>query len=187
MAGFSTVLAGRGGQGILLSTRVLMEEAMLRGTPVRGSETHGMAQRGGSVVAHVRTGPFHSPIVPPGSAHLLLGLEPFEALRNLAHLRRGGLLLVDAPDRSFLDEATLAWIEAHAVEVATRDATAWVRAAGVPRSANMFIVGMAGAHPATPYRAEALREAVRRSVRPKYPESCLAGLVGGLEVDWEVP
>jgi len=78
----NVILCGVGGQGTLLASNVLAETAMRAGFDVKKSEVHGMAQRGGSVVSHVRFGTqIASPLVRRGAADLLLAFEELEALR----------------------------------------------------------------------------------------------------------
>jgi len=90
------LLAGVGGQGILLASEVLSEVLMLAGCDVKKNEIHGMAQRGGSVVSHVRFGEkVHSPIIPEGEADILFGFELLETYRYLPLLRRGGKILAN--------------------------------------------------------------------------------------------
>jgi len=91
------MIAGVGGQGSVLASRLVAEAAMRRGCDVRTTETIGMAQRGGSVVSHVRIGDsstVHSPLIPPGKAHALIAFEPAEAVRQLPFLADGGKLIV---------------------------------------------------------------------------------------------
>ena len=93
----SIVLVGVGGQGILLASEILARAAMLEGHEVKTNEVHGMAQRGGSVVAQVRYGPVvHSPLVARGMAQVLGALEQIEALRFAEYLRPDGLAVVNA-------------------------------------------------------------------------------------------
>ena len=93
----SIVLVGVGGQGILLASEILARAAMLEGFEVKTNEVHGMAQRGGSVVAQVRYGPVvHSPLVARGKAQVLGALEQIEALRFAEYLRPDGLAVVNA-------------------------------------------------------------------------------------------
>lgn len=92
---FSCVLAGVGGQGTVLASKLIALAAMENGEFVRTAETIGMAQRGGSVVSHVRVGKaIHSPLVPKGKADILIGFEPGEAVRNLPLLKKGGLVII---------------------------------------------------------------------------------------------
>jgi indolepyruvate ferredoxin oxidoreductase beta subunit len=76
------LLVGVGGQGILLASEILSETFMLAGYDVKKSEIHGMSQRGGSVVSHVRYGgEVFSPIVPEGEGDILFGFELLETCR----------------------------------------------------------------------------------------------------------
>lgn len=90
------LLVGVGGQGILLASEVLSEALMQAGFDVKKSEIHGMSQRGGSVVSHVRFGKsVHSPIIPEGEADILMGFELMESYRALSLLRPGGKAVVN--------------------------------------------------------------------------------------------
>ena len=89
------LLCGVGGQGTVLASRIIAEAAMAKGLNAKTAETIGMAQRGGSVVSHVRTGRnIASPMVPKGSADVLMGFEPGEAAAKLDYLKEGGTLIV---------------------------------------------------------------------------------------------
>ena len=91
----SVLIAGVGGQGTVLASRLIASAAMKRGVSVRTTETIGMAQRGGSVIGHTRIGDdVFSPMIPNGGAHLLLAFEPAEAVRNLHYLAAHGTLIV---------------------------------------------------------------------------------------------
>ncbi len=91
------LLAGRGGEGIIFMTRILTEGLFRCGHPVISTETHGMAMRGGSVISQVKVGGYLSPMIRLGEADLLVATSPEEADRNLPYLRRGGVLIVNAP------------------------------------------------------------------------------------------
>jgi len=91
---FNIVIAGVGGQGVLMASRVLSESALASGMDVKQNEVHGMAQRGGSVISFVRIGErVNSPVVMPGTADLLISFEPLEALRYIHYLKPGGMLV----------------------------------------------------------------------------------------------
>ena len=90
------VLVGVGGQGILLAAEILSETFMLAGFDVKKSEIHGMSQRGGSVVSHVRYGKeVFSPMVPEGEGDILFGFELMESYRYLSLLKPGGAVIVN--------------------------------------------------------------------------------------------
>lgn len=90
------LLVGVGGQGILLASEILAEAAMLAGFDVKKSEIHGMSQRGGSVVSHVRYGKeVFSPIVPEGEGDILFGFELMETFRSLSLLKPSGAVVAN--------------------------------------------------------------------------------------------
>jgi indolepyruvate ferredoxin oxidoreductase beta subunit len=92
----NVLLVGVGGQGILLASEILSEAAMLAGFDVKKSEIHGMSQRGGSVVSHVRYGAeVFSPIVPEGEGDILFGFELMETARSLSLLKPGGTVVAN--------------------------------------------------------------------------------------------
>ena len=99
------LICGVGGQGTVLASRVIAAAAMEEGSPVHSAETIGMAQRGGSVTSHVRVGEGAcSPLIPHGSAELMLAFEPAEAVRNLCYLKPGGTVVVNTvPTRPVLE------------------------------------------------------------------------------------
>lgn len=90
------LMVGVGGQGTLLASEILSEVLKEAGFDVKKSEIHGMSQRGGSVVSHVRFGKeVHSPIIPEGEADILLGFELLESYRYLPLLKKGCKLVVN--------------------------------------------------------------------------------------------
>jgi len=93
----SVVLVGVGGQGILLASEIVAQAALKSGYQVKTNEVHGMAQRGGSVVAQIRYGKeVHSPLVTRGTARALGALERIEALRFADYLAPDGLVVVNS-------------------------------------------------------------------------------------------
>ena len=94
---FDLVIAGVGGQGNILASQVIAKCAMDAGYNVVNTETKGAAQRGGSVLSHVRiaAGEIYSPLVPMGQADVLLGFEPLEALRYIGMLNKQGQFIIN--------------------------------------------------------------------------------------------
>ena len=89
------LLAGVGGQGILLASEVISEVMLLAGLDVKKNEIHGMSQRGGSVVSHVRYGEkVYSSIIPEGEVDILFSFELLETCRYLPLLRKNGRVVV---------------------------------------------------------------------------------------------
>ncbi|MCX7894866.1 MAG: indolepyruvate oxidoreductase subunit beta [Thermoanaerobaculum sp.] len=94
---YSFVMVGVGGQGTILASDILAEVGMEAGFDVKKAEVHGMSQRGGSVISHVRWNRdrVYSPLVGLGEADILIAFEKLEALRFAEYLRRGGMALVN--------------------------------------------------------------------------------------------
>ena len=92
----SLLLAGVGGQGILLASDIICKVIMAKGLDVKKSEVHGMAQRGGCVTSHVRYGTkVYSPLAKRGDVDIIVAFEKLESLRYLDYLKPGGLVLVN--------------------------------------------------------------------------------------------
>jgi len=90
------LLAGVGGQGILLASEVLSEVMLLAGLDVKKNEIHGMSQRGGSVVSHVRYGDkVYSSIIPEGEVDILFSFEMLETCRYLPLVRKNGQIIIN--------------------------------------------------------------------------------------------
>jgi indolepyruvate ferredoxin oxidoreductase beta subunit len=88
------LIVGVGGQGTILASRIVGNAALSLGLDVRGSETIGMAQRGGSVASHIRVGGASSPLISPGGADVILAFELCEGARALPYLARDGVMIV---------------------------------------------------------------------------------------------
>ena len=162
---YDVLTAGVGGQGVVSVSAVIASAAMRQGLRFKQCEVHGMAQRGGAVLAHLRLGegPVESSLISHGGADLLLGLEPLESLRYLDWLSpRGWLFAAADPVRNIPNYPDLAELlarirrlpRAHVVE-----AGALARAVHALRAANMVLVG-AAAH-LLPIREETIETCIR--------------------------
>jgi indolepyruvate ferredoxin oxidoreductase beta subunit len=89
------VISGVGGQGVLFITRLMAEAAIQKGLPVFTSETHGMAQRGGTVISHLKIGEFTSPLISPGKADGLIALKAESLDQHGGYLKSGGWAAVN--------------------------------------------------------------------------------------------
>lgn len=152
MKAIDFVLAGVGGQGILLSSDILCLVGMLVGYDVKKTDVHGMAQRGGSVISHVRLADHvYSPMVPIGGADVLLGFEKLEACRWLHYLRSDGVAVVNDEAIPTLalesrvpypDDATIrSLLHARARRVDLLPAGALAAQLGNARVANVILLG----------------------------------------------
>jgi len=92
---YDVILAGVGGQGVLSVASIIAHAALSEGLAVRQSEVHGMAQRGGAVLAHLRIADkkIAGDLVPKGGADLIISMEPLESLRYVSWLKRDGVLI----------------------------------------------------------------------------------------------
>jgi indolepyruvate ferredoxin oxidoreductase beta subunit len=146
---FDIVLCGVGGQGVLSLSAIIASGAMKEGLFVKQSEVHGMAQRGGAVLANLRLSdkPIASDLIPAGSAAMILSMEPLESLRYLASLRPDGALITSTtPVVNIPDYPDLAGLLAKIRGVPGSllvDSERIAKAAGSARAANMVMVGAA--------------------------------------------
>ena len=98
------LISGVGGQGVLFVTGLLAEAAINKGLPVFTSETHGMAQRGGTVVSHFKVGDFSSPLIRPFQADGLLVLKDENIAQHGAFLKKGGWAVVNSTNDMKIDD-----------------------------------------------------------------------------------
>ena len=171
------ILAGVGGQGVLSVAAIIARAAVEEGLNVRQSEVHGMAQRGGAVLAHLRIADtaIASDLVPRGGADLILSMEPLESLRYAAWLKPGqgkdggGALVTAAeplknipnyPDPEEIIKSLNSFPLCRIVETA-----ALAKEAGLAKSVNMVMVGAASAF--LPIGTETLKETIRKSFANK--------------------
>jgi indolepyruvate ferredoxin oxidoreductase beta subunit len=126
------VISGVGGQGVLFITRLLAEAAIEKGLPVFTSETHGMAQRGGTVISHLKVGEFASPLINPGQADGLIALKSENLAQHGGYLKPGGWAAVNSAAPLDGTEALKAFFI---------DADRLAREIGDPRSVNLIMLG----------------------------------------------
>jgi indolepyruvate ferredoxin oxidoreductase beta subunit len=171
---FDILIVGIGGQGTILASNILGEACLIEGRPVKGAETHGMAQRGGSVESHIRIGGEFGPLISPGKADLIISFDLLEALRFSHYLKKGGRMVVNRHlvlPTSVYTQKLAAPTEDEIVaalrkyDLCLLDADALAREAGSPLSQNVVMLGAASG--TLPLNVESLLEAVRRLVPKK--------------------
>ena len=160
------VISGVGGQGVLFITRLLAEAALELNTSVLSSETHGMAQRGGTVISHLKVGDFHSPLIRSGHADVLLALKEENILLHRHFLRDGGSILVNSGDSS---------------NPAAIDATHLAQKLGAVVAANAVLLGFALASGKLFCNLETIRRVMNRSIRGNRLELSLKALEMGYQ------
>ena len=154
------VLSGLGGQGILFMTKIFATTAMNKGYNILGAETHGMAQRGGSVVSHLRIGDARSSLIRAGAADFLLSMDESESYRYLPYLKKGGKLFANAPAANFPHEKTADFLKTNDIEAWAMEAGKTAMELGGPRSTNLALVAFFAAFGFGPLSADDLRTTV---------------------------
>jgi indolepyruvate ferredoxin oxidoreductase beta subunit len=165
---FNCMIAGVGGQGTVLASKLIAAAAMKRGYDVRTTETIGMAQRGGSVVSHVRIGEnMYSPLIPPGAAHALIAFEPAEAVRQLPYLRADGLLIVcdsaikpvaDPKAAPYEAAAMIGYLTANVSKLVVIDGRRLMEQGA--KTLNVALLGVAAHSGIFPFDADTLKEVI---------------------------
>lgn len=147
---YDIILCGVGGQGGISVSVVIAKAAMAEGFRVKQSEIHGMAQRGGEVLAHLRISDSEpaSPSIPLGAADLIISFEPLEALRHSRWLsvEKGALISATAPVKNIANYPDLEAVLSELRKLPRArlvDADALAKEAGNVRAANMVLVGLA--------------------------------------------
>ncbi len=172
------LLCGVGGQGTVLASKLIAQSAMDRGLMARTAETIGMAQRGGCVVSHVRTGrEIFSPMIPLGTADLILGFEPGEAVRCLPYMKEGGVVVasvnpvmpVTASLKGGYDgEAMVATLRSLPGRVILVDTEAICRRIGSAKVANVALLGAAAASGVLDVSLQELEETLEKRMNPRF-------------------
>lgn len=171
------IISGVGGQGILFLTRLLAETAIHRGLAVISSETHGMAQRGGVVVSHLKVGGFPSPLVRAGTADGMLVLNAGNFRLQRPFLKADGWAAMNAPDCAEQVEGPVM----HRI-----DADAIARESGLRQGTNLILLGFLLA-PGSPFpffcTAGDIRQVLesKQETRGKLVTQSLRALEAGLE------
>jgi len=154
------VLCGLGGQGILFMTKVLSHTAMAKGLKTLGAETHGMAQRGGSVTSHLRLGDVESSLVRAGTAHFLLSLDEHEAYRNLSFLAGGAGLYVNANSDNFPQKDVKPFLDQKEIEYRSFPAGKMAMELKAPLSSNLALLGFFSSAGGIPVTYEEMRKTI---------------------------
>jgi indolepyruvate ferredoxin oxidoreductase beta subunit len=194
MGVFRLVIAGVGGQGTLLASRLIAQSSIDARLPIMIGETYGMAQRGGPVMGHIQIGEgAENPQIRPGEADALLGFEVGEGVRRgVTYLKRGGFALVNT--RKFppvevisgmmeypSEESLLSLLEEVTSDIVKFDATALAEEAGDAIATNMVMLGAIVESGKLPFDEETVTSTLRNSVRATYLETNLKAFRKGKE------
>jgi len=175
------ILAGIGGQGILFASKLFSELGQKMGLDVMGSETHGMSQRGGSVIAHLKLGQFQSPMVRRGTADILYSFEENETYRNLKFLRRSGICFANLVSLDRFDSKVLDYLKKKEVTFSTYDASGAALKIGSILATNIVLIGYSVGTGLVPFQHKDLRDVLEQVSRKKKLEINLKAFEIGLQ------
>ncbi len=161
------ILAGIGGQGILFSSKVFSELGLKMGLDVMGSETHGMSQRGGSVIAHLKLGKFQSPLIRKGAADILYSFEENETYRTLHFLKSGGICFVNLENADQFNKSIMKFLKEIDITLRAYDATGAASKIGSIRAANIALIGYSVGTGLVPFAYKDLRYVLETVSRRK--------------------
>ena len=182
------ILCGVGGQGTVLASRLLAATAMRLGLEIKTAETIGMAQRGGSVVSHIKIGKnIHSPIIGEKEADLILGFEIAETLRNLSYLKDGGKIVTSScpviPVNAMLggppyllDEIT-SYLKNAVPDITLIDTIAAAKVLGSEKIVNVLMLGQAAKAGLLGFGTLELKDTITELMPPKIQEINLKALL----------
>lgn len=183
------LICGVGGQGTVLTSKILAGAAMHEGYTVHSAETIGMAQRGGPVTSHIRIGEGAcSPLIPTGGADIIIGFEPGEVVRNIRFLRSGGLAVVntaatkpvtEALRPSGYEAAVMTEYLQNRCRCIFADGARACESLGSVRFLNMFLLGIASGSGALGIRQETLIEEIARRVPERFRETNTQAFLSG--------
>ncbi len=191
MRDVNVLMAGVGGYGVILASDGMAEIGMNNGYDVKKSDTLGMAQRGGSVVSHVRWGKHvFSPMIKKGAVDFLLGFEQLEAARWASYIKPDGVVIV--ADVVVIPISVIggkisypSWDEIRDILSQYTDkihlipATKIAQEVGNPRAVNMAMLGFMSAF--LELGTEAWTETMRRRLPPKFVESSIEAFMRGAD------
>ena len=173
------IICGVGGQGTVLAAKVLSQAAISNGEHVLSAETIGMAQRGGSVVSHVRIGDdAFSPLVPQGQADVLIAFEAAEAVRNIDFLKADGTVIVNKKivqpvtaslsGKAFDENEMIDYLNKRTANVIAVDTDQACRDLGSSKVVNMVLLGAASKSGLI--SKDELKAAIKLLVKPDFYE-----------------
>jgi len=191
MKDVNVLMVGVGGHGVILASNAMAEIGMNNGYDVKKSDSLGMAQRGGSVMSHVRWGKHvFSPMIEKGKVDFLLGFEQLEAARWALYLKPGGVAII--ADIVVIPISAIdgkipypSWNEVkgilaqHTNQIYLIPATRISHEVGNPRAVNMVMLGFLSAF--LELKSEAWTDTMRRRLPPKFMESSLQAFIKGAE------
>ena len=185
------MICGVGGQGTVLASRIIAASAMDEGNAVHSAETIGMAQRGGSVTSHARIGEgARSPLIPFGSAELLIAFAPSEAVRNLRYLKKDGCVIVNSVpvkptslggSGDYDGKAEIEYLRSKCACLVV-DSDELCEPFGSSKFFNVAVLGAAAGTGRLGINADTVRREIIKTVPERFLEKNLAAFEAGLKI-----
>lgn len=195
MEELNIIICGVGGQGSILVERIVGLSAIKKGYQVRGADTFGASQRGGSVLSHLRLGyRVHSCLVPSGKCDVVLSLEPLEGAKGASkYLRKDGLVILNThpilPAKVKTGELSypsldliIGSIRQLTANIICLDAFEIARKSGNERSTNIVMLGTLIGSGAVPLNAHVVQEAMSEIMGSKVGQSNVKAFNAGFEL-----
>ena len=175
------LICGVGGQGIVLTSKLIAATAMAKDIPVMSAETIGMAQKGGSVFSFLRLGDdLYCPMFPEKTADLIIAFEPAEAVRMLTYLKDGGKVIVNThpivpvtvslKGTAYNGTEMLEYLAKNVSDLKTIDGEAACKLVGSPRALNMIMLGQSVRTGVLPFGIDDVEETMKKTVKPQFVE-----------------
>jgi len=187
------IFSGVGGQGVVVISDIFCEAALLDGFDAAKAEIHGMAQRGGAIVAHVRIGDkVQAPLIERGTADIVLGFEVLETARAMPMLKPKGTVVVNTkymPPNAALacsakplsQEQLMSMIKQKARAVYEVDGLGIAKKLGNMLVVNTVLLGALSALPENPVKKASLKKAMASRLKEKYVEVNLKAFQLGMK------
>lgn len=187
------LLTGIGGQGTVFASKLISQSAMADGEHVRTAETIGMAQRGGSVVSHVRSGEeTYSPLIAEGSADVVIAFEPGEAARVVRYLAPGGVMVVNSvgqqsaadalTKKNYHPETYVEALKKSGVALIVIDGDDIARKLGSSKVLNVALVGAACGSSKLSLSYDRLEQTIKNIAPSRFVDLNISALKLGFEV-----
>ncbi len=195
MKEYNIVMCGVGGQGTVLASKIIAQTAIRNNMNARVGETHGMSQRGGTVISHVRIGSeVYGALIPEAQGDCMLAFEPVESLRYMNYVKKDAYVIVNehpiVPTSVNAGLATYPRFEEVKKElqrvtnnIISVDASRIASDAGGIISLNMVILGMFSQIPNCPFSKEEIKKSIEELVKPKFIQLNLNAFDQGAKVN----
>ncbi len=175
------LICGVGGQGIVLTSKLIAAAAMEKDIPVMSAETIGMAQKGGSVFSFLRLGDdIYCPMFPEKTADIIIGFEPAEAVRMLPYLKDGGKIVLNThpimpvtatlSGSDYTGREMIEYLQRNVEDVTLVDGDRACEEIGSPKVLNMVMLGAAVRNDVLPFTIDEIEDIMKKTVKPQFVE-----------------